>query len=237
MFTRICPNENCKKVIVYKSSSWRDLAESRRTKCASCRNSGESNTNYGKVSVLRGKKWHEIRTAEGIKLGLESCRKGLYKGFKHTQETKDKIRAKTAGSKNGFYGKTHSREVRDRVSKGTLRWLNKKLKRSSKIESLFELYLQELKINYRKQEIFAFWSFDFYLFDYDIYIECDGDYWHCNPDKNYSKITLAQRRNIGNDKRKNLYMERANKLLLRFWESDIKNDRETIVELLKTLKD
>ena len=93
-----------------------------------------------------------------------------------------------------------------------------------------------MNIQYVSQKQFGFWFFDFYLIDYDIFIECDGDYWHANPkiyfDQN--KLNTTQKHNVGNDKRKNIFLEKENKILLRFWEYDIYNNKQMIFDKLKT---
>jgi hypothetical protein len=40
-----------------------------------------------------------------------------YKGYKHTEETKEKMRSATKGSKNHFYGKHHTKETKIKLKK------------------------------------------------------------------------------------------------------------------------
>ncbi len=106
----------------------------------------------------------------------------------------------------------------------------------TKPELIFESYLKELNINYRKQEIFAFYAIDFYLYDIDIYVEIDGDYWHANP-KFYSvdELNKNQLNHAKCDKSKNTFMKNRNKILLRFWEDDVINNKEYIIDELKLI--
>ena len=71
---------------------------------------------------------------------------------------------------------------------------------------------------------------------YDIFIECDGDYWHANPKlyNDSSKLNSTQKHNVGNDKRKNIFLEKENKKLFRFWECDILKNKNKIMNTLKT---
>lgn len=55
-------------------------------------------------------------------------------------------------------------------------------------------------------------ALDFFLPEYGIVIECDGDYWHRLPD-------VAKR-----DKSKNAYIKACGYTLFRFWESEINED-------------
>jgi very-short-patch-repair endonuclease len=58
------------------------------------------------------------------------------------------------------------------------------------IEKLCEKYLRLLKIEYVPQydKIGKYWC-DFYLPEYNLILEIDGDYWHANPEK-YSEDDL-----------------------------------------------
>jgi very-short-patch-repair endonuclease len=184
---------------------------------------------YGK-SAIKGKKWEDFRSNESIAASKKILNEGLFKNYKHSEKSKNKISISSSGINNGFYGKKHNKKTKDNLRKKSLEKL--KIKSESSIELIFESYLKELNINYKKQEILGFWSFDFYLPDHDIYIECDGDYWHANPlfYSNKNK-TYSQKKNIANDKRKNKFM--INYKLLRFWENDIINNKKYIIKTIK----
>jgi len=63
--------------------------------------------------------------------------------------------------------------------------------------------------------------FDFYLLEYNILIECDGDYWH-GFGKLDEELDEVQTRSRINDKIKNkLVDDSPNIKLLRFWEHEI----------------
>lgn len=63
-------------------------------------------------------------------------------------------------------------------------------------------------------------ALDFFLPDYGIVIECDGDYWHRRPEV------------VGRDKSKNAYIRACGYTLFRFWESDINASVEACVDLV-----
>lgn len=104
----------------------------------------------------------------------------------------------------------------------------------TKCELIFESYLKELNINYRKQEIISIWTFDFYLPDFDIYIEVDGDYWHANP-KFFTKLNNGQKRRIARDKSKNSFMKNKSKKLIRFWENEVLDKKQYIINKLQSI--
>ena len=98
--------------------------------------------------------------------------------------------------------------------------------------------LDEMGLEYRSEVIDGIFSFDL-LVEEKFYIEVDGDFFHSNPrfypDGPVSKI---QKRNRYNDYRKNKYCEESGKILLRFWEYDIKNLRKEVKEkILCTVKE
>lgn len=56
-------------------------------------------------------------------------------------------------------------------------------------------------------------------------VECDGDYWHANPKiYNKNKLNKTQLRNKRFEKYEKRKLKECGWTLLRFWESDIKND-------------
>lgn len=61
---------------------------------------------------------------------------------------------------------------------------------------------------------------DFFLPEYGIVIECDGDYWHRLPQV------------VARDKRKNSYIKACGFSLYRFWESEINADVEACIDVV-----
>ncbi len=86
-----------------------------------------------------------------------------------------------------------------------------------------QYYVREIKALY-----------DFKISGKNIMIEVDGDYWHCNPTSNYNiPIYEAQISNLKKDKIKDDWCLKNNIKLLRFWESDIKNNKDGVIKQLK----
>jgi very-short-patch-repair endonuclease len=118
----------------------------------------------------------------------------------------------------------------------------KRKKKNTNIEIKISKILRESGIKFRRQYKVFYGNkkckiYDFYLKDYNLLIEADGDYWHANPNK-YQDATLLteiQKTNIENDKFKNELAKSNGYNLLRFWETDIKKRRFKL-KLLKEIK-
>ena len=95
----------------------------------------------------------------------------------------------------------------------------------TKIEKIVENILNNNDIKYKKEKRIYFddsyKKYDFYLKNYNILIECDGDYWHGNP-KFFESFNKTQRSNKKNDKFKNKLAKEKGFNLLRYWEDEIK---------------
>lgn len=86
------------------------------------------------------------------------------------------------------------------------------------IEIAIENELKRRNISYVKQYPIKVFIADFYLPDYNLIIECDGDYWH----------TLDHQ--IKKDKRKNKYYRTLGYSVYRYWEHEIKEDVSACVD-------
>lgn len=104
---------------------------------------------------------------------------------------------------------------------------------NNKLEQSFRDILNLCKIKYIQSFNSGRFVYDFYVPSKNILIEVDGDFYHTNP-KKYPNgpIYEIQIKNIKNDKIKTEWAESNGYTLLRFWESDIENDRLQIVKTL-----
>lgn len=80
-----------------------------------------------------------------------------------------------------------------------------------KFETQFDVFYNDKKYK----------IYDFYLKEFNLLIEADGDYWHSNPNK-FIELNEVQLINKTNDKFKNKLAEEKGFNLIRFWETDIK---------------
>lgn len=104
------------------------------------------------------------------------------------------------------------------------------------LETKFAKILTDLGIKFKSQHVLKGKIYDFYLPDYELLIEVDGDYYHCNPRK-YPKgpINKMQRKNIRNDIYKNALAKSWGFELIRIWEYDIVNMGSVVSRNMKIL--
>ena len=134
-------------------------------------------------------------------------------------------------------GRIQSEKTRQKMSESAIeRIIINDQNHSSKLEDKFCEILDSLNIKYQQffyaKSIKAF--YDFYLSDFNLIIEVDGDFWHCNPNTKYSiPVYETQIKNLKRDQEKNQWAQDNNYILLRFWEYDINNNTSQIIETLK----
>jgi very-short-patch-repair endonuclease len=162
-----------------------------------------------------------------------------------SEETKQKISKNSTGVSRpkaaGFgIGRTHNQSTKDKMSKSAIKNLIKagKTKRS-KLEYYFEGILAALNIKYTHSYYVESIGkiYDFHIPEYNILIEVDGDFWHCNPKEYNSPVCKTQEINIKNDKFKSQWAADNGYKLLRFWENDINSNisqvKQTLLENTK----
>jgi very-short-patch-repair endonuclease len=112
----------------------------------------------------------------------------------------------------------------------------------SKIEDIINVILMSFglkeDIDYERQsyvrDIKSY--YDFKIFKYNTFIEVDGDFWHCNPNTKHNKpIYESQFKNLEKDKIKTNWCKENNYNLIRFWEYDINNNLDNVINTLKLL--
>jgi len=167
-----------------------------------------------------------------IKEAIKENRKNPELGKKISQSAKGVPKPKPEGF---GIGRKHSEETKEKMSESAIENLLKtgKVKRS-KLEFKFEGILIGLNLNYTHSLYIPQVKkiYDFYLPDYNILIEVDGDFWHCNPNKFPQPTCKTQEINLENDKEKNQWANENGYKLIRFWEDDINNN---IKEVKRTL--
>lgn len=193
------------------------------------------------------RKWWEEDTPEtktkieGIKEKLRNNKERGDKisyslsGHKINEDTKKKISL----SQKKRYEDNPKLKI-DASERSLIRMKNNMYVKTSKLETLFIDMLESIGFkkdihfihNYLIVKIKTF--FDFYFEEKNLIIEIDGDFYHCNPQTKYAipKYEI-QKKNISNDKRKNKYCENHNIKLLRYWEKDIIERPEWVIQDLK----
>ncbi|MFC4022813.1 endonuclease domain-containing protein [Oceanobacillus longus] len=123
-------------------------------------------------------------------------------------------------------GKTgiYSQETIEKIRNSTLKQMQSKNFRKTNIEKIMERFLIHNDINYRYSFILKQRQYDFLLLDYNVIVECDGDYWHANP----KFFPIPQDWQVIRQETDLIKNEIAGYVILRFWEDDILNNFQTV---------
>ena len=172
-------------------------------------------------------KFQEIASNPTRRKKISDSLTGKKKSLEHIEKIK-------ADRKKYWGQQIHRDEQRHRRVKYMTESLTKN---ESKLEKEFKKILDTLNIDYQFQYVVSGYNYDFYLPDKNILIEVDGDWWHCNPKLNIIPIHDSQKHTVAHDRIKNEVAKKNNFQLLRFWETDIVNNRfEVVGKLMEILK-
>lgn len=175
------------------------------------RMAGEGNPNHGNVWVnhpSRGMTAEQL-TAKAVKAWETSRRNGTDK------ERLDKLH----GASKDFFSTEIGMVERQRIS---ILGIKASKRKDTGIEIKMREELDARGIVYEKQFTVGRFVLDFFLPEYGIAIECDGDYWHRIPSV------------IEKDIRKNDAISNAGYTLFRFWEFEIDECVESCVDMVMT---
>lgn len=146
--------------------------------------------------------------------------------------------------KGGTYQKPRSKTVRKRKKLTREEIIKRNIERSkkphpkygtSKLEKKFaKEFLEKLGIRYEEQfeakDIKRF--YDFFLPDYRVLLECDGDFYH-SYGKVYEEMNPMQKRNARVDEIKNEWAALHGYPLIRIWEHDINENPQKVLDMLR----
>ena len=125
-------------------------------------------------------------------------------------------------------------EFRNRSRENTLKMLSNGTinTTNTSIQIKINDILNNLNIKYENEKIYGYYSIDNYLNDYNLLIEVQGDYFHCNPQLFNEIIYEMQLGRVYNDRTKNKFLKNQYKVnILYLWEKDI-NERLEVCEKL-----
>lgn len=159
------------------------------------------------------------------------------------------------------YGKKRITPSPDVVSKNITKWwkslspserekkIQEQLKnlhrKSPSLQNTIELklcsLLEILNIRYERRFPIGRYYADFYLKDFNLILECYGDYWHCNPKKYKATdiVVFPNDKKIeaqwvwSQDKLRLDNIQKRGYTCVVVWESDIKGTPEIIIKILK----
>ena len=158
-----------------------------------------------------------------------------------SEEIKQKISKSGTGvsrpKADGFgVGRLHSQQTKYKMSETAINNILKKgkVKRSNleyKFEGILDMLGYQYQHSYYVPDIKKI--YDFYLPDYNTFIEIDGDFWHCNPDTKFAIPEYkSQKLNLINDQFKNEWAANNGYKIFRIWENDIKNNIQHVKQIL-----
>jgi len=215
-------------------------------------NTGEKNGMWGKIGPNTGLTKNNSERIRIASEKISTTKKKLY-----SEGILD-----VSGEKNGMWGKKSWNSGLDknqdpRISWGEKislsakeRWKNlsqqekderifilnkssKLKKKDTKIEIKMGSLLTNLGVDFIKQHQVKNWVFDFYLPEINLVIECQGDYWHANPNIfDHNNLSEMQMKNIERDERKRKYLAENNINHLFFWENEIIKNIELVKEII-----
>jgi very-short-patch-repair endonuclease len=192
---------------------------------------GANNPAFGKPA------WHKGLTKDTSQSLKQVSQKltGKPKTSQHKQELSKAARRRVI---HGHSGCRHSPETIEKLRQHTLQMIadGRYNHTETKPQRTMRDILIQLGIEHEIEKIVGVWVFDFYLPDYNIYIEVDGDYFHSNPlFFPNGPTTKTQKVNWLRDKKKNAYCALHGMILWRFWEYDILHNTELIKEQLNAI--
>jgi very-short-patch-repair endonuclease len=113
-------------------------------------------------------------------------------------------------------------------------------KKSSKtrIETIVRGILSALKVEFEQNVQLGRFNVDFLV--EDLIVECQGDFWHCNPaiwvpDQYNASLRMTAREKWEKDGRRRMALEEKGYRFCAFWESEIRNDPDAVRSALKGL--
>lgn len=127
-------------------------------------------------------------------------------------------------------------DFKNRSKKTILKNINEgKIKQTDTLpHKIINNLLDKLNINYKNEEIKYGYAVDIYLVNYDLFIEINGEFWHCDSRKYKSIEYDIQLKRIIEDKKKNTRFKNNGYNILYLWENDIINNIDLCEKLIKT---
>ena len=187
------------------------------------------------VGWWKDKSEDTLKKIEGIKDKLRNNKergKKISQSMKGVPKTEESKRKLSISQKKRY---KDNPKLKEDSSIRRINWLKTNLSgKKSKLELRFESMLKLINLKFINQYEFKKRLFDFYLEDFNILIEVDGDFYHCNPDSKHNEIVYdTQKITKQNDVYKDTLCLEHNILLLRFWEKDINERPEWVISELK----
>lgn len=198
-----CPQ--CSNIKLLAESSWKESTRLNRI-CKSC--------------AMR--KWQAEKY--GVKSDVEftsnCCNCGKLKKHKHKNLSPTQV---------STLSKTMSQKMCRSCSNSIHYTLSKK-KKNTKPERELKVILKELNIKFKQSYKYKGHNYDFYLPEFNMLVEVDGNYWH-GKNLKWDELNDTQKNSRKNDEKKNKICLETQQSLIRLWEDEI--NKETVISKLK----
>lgn len=178
-------------------------------------------TKEEKLEMTKALHTKEVREKVSKSLkGRKAWNKGVTGVFHHSDETKKKISEASKGKAPWCKGKKLSKEIVDKMVKSRINFYRNN---PTSIEVKVAEQLEKYGINYVYQKPVCNGHFivDFWIPEYQLVIECNGDYWH--------KLSKRKER----DKELEEYVFSKGKDILWLWQHEIDDDWFDIADYLE----
>ena len=208
-------------------NSWRNSKENKEN----CR---KMNKKVYNSEVIRAKRKSRVLEATRSKKYREKQSKIMTEVYNNNPEeyVNSRKREPTLWMKKSNYERwlaLYGKEIADKKMES---WsLKNKIpgnSKDTKPERVFASLLDLNNISYEKQKSVKKYKCDFYIPDYNLIVEIDGDYWHANPSKYNAEDLIGPSKKTAksiweSDKTKTEEILNEGYKVLRYWASDLKN--------------
>jgi len=197
--------------------------------------------------------WNKCLTQEAIAKELELSRDMIIQlmkehniprrpSFSYITSLKGKNHPQFGKTWEEIYGKERAfkrkEEFANRFREMILKRLeSKQFFSDTKIERTIKQELRNMQAKFKNQYRIQRFVCDFAIPSCKLIIECDGDFWHANPNiydrTNPSGLHPTQQKNLERDKNKNELLAKEGWTVLRFFESEINNNPQSCVERIE----
>lgn len=172
---------------------------------------------------------------ERVEVKCEWCNKSIYRTPNRVSKLKYNFcdtECKNTWHSEVYVKTEEFRELMSNVALNNLAQGKYKFTDTQPHRAIKEL-LDDLRINYKCEYVIGKFSFDLYLTNYNLLIEVNGGYWHCDP-RLYKEVNYIQQLNrIIQDKKKRTFVRNSYKSkILYLWELDINTDIDVCKELI-----
>jgi len=216
---RVCPTCNKEFITSYQRSTYCSVACCRTTKERACKVCGQI---FHPHSDLR--KFCSKSCANKGKITSVKCVCGVCgKEFTVTKSMKERGKGVYCSQKCMYSSESWKKgALKGRIAQG-------KMKGDNSLEKAGNAILDTLGITYSKQHsVGNKFIVDVFLPEYNTVIQWDGDYWHGYKGADDKRVKKRVALDISQD----AYMKALGIKVIRFWEHDVKNNKEYVIRAI-----